>query len=236
MTLLVRMGLALAVASIAGACAGRADHQPGESEGAEANGGAPAVDPAVSIEWPPKVDPCMGPCPDDISQRPKPLPRPKCPAAEPTLGETCDVDGARCGYGDAAVAMCRDYYDCTDGVWSESRDRPAGECTPRNACPQTPPERLTACDGVDGIPCVYDGLECFCIGRYYLSGGGGDWLCYGPPRDVRCPATLPNLGEGCATRGLQCSYGSMDCRSPSFTSVFCFQGAWEQQTGVYCGL
>jgi hypothetical protein len=188
----------------------------------------------AAAEDAPSLDPCLGPCPDDLSKRPTPLPRPQCPEDEPEVGTTCTTDGARCGYGSAAVALCRHYYDCTSGRWQQTKPGPATPCEPRNTCPNTPPARGDHCEATDGIPCEYPGLQCFCESRFNFSGGAGNWVCYGPPRDVRCPAALPNLGEGCDTRGLECAYGISDCRSPTFSAVFCFEGQWEQAADGSC--
>jgi hypothetical protein len=195
-----------------------------DDAGAAATGG-------VGMERPdlPSPDPCFGPCPDDLSLRPKPLPRPRCPATEPSDESTCSVEGDTCSYGDAHTMNCRRVYDCTNSAWARSKANSPESCAdlPPNYCPLTPkPGAL--CSAEVGIPCEYVGQDCFCVSRFPGPGGMGNWACGGPPANLACPAALPNIGEGCATRGIHCNYGADDCMTPSFTAVLCFQGQWVQ--------
>lgn len=79
------------------------------------------------------------------------------------------------------------------------------------------------------VPCEYPGLTCWCDGSGVGQepGASGFWSCYGPPRDTRCPETLPNVGEGCNTRGVACSYVPDGCFTYPFSTVFCFDRQWE---------
>jgi hypothetical protein len=83
-------------------------------------------------------------------------------------------------------------------------------------------------------PCVYEDAMCSCMNGVHWASGSDRWLCYGPPRDADCPKSLPNIGEGCATQGVQCSYLE-GCDVPPYSTVFCRNGAWEEgERGTPC--
>lgn len=183
--------------------------------------------------------PCIGGCTDDLSLRPKPLPRPYCPESEPPAREPCTEEGLVCSYGTASTAACRRFYECSQGEWQQSTDNWPETCfRPDGYCPAETPVGGEWCPMSLTVPCDYPelGLQCFCDGFRFGSGGPGNWGCYGPPEDTRCPAALPNIGEGCSERGLSCFYGVGDCRSPSYRIVQCFAGAWEQANSPGCNL
>jgi hypothetical protein len=214
-TLVGAAALLLALSSMVFGCGKITDPRvpPDSAAGAAGHADAAEVTPGGAGAAQPSLQaPCLGPCDDDISKRPQPLPRPSCPEQEPTLGDKCEHERERCGYGSASVALCRHYYDCIDGVWGPSTKNMSPCEAPPAVCSPTPPENGKACPGDNGIPCDYDLVSCFCLGFRVFSSPGA-WFCYGPPRDPRCPAKLPNVGEGCADQGIACSYGRFDCES-----------------------
>jgi hypothetical protein len=80
------------------------------------------------------------------------------------------------------------------------------------------------------VPCEYqEGVLCYCLGNPVgKPGASGQWDCYGPPASRKCPAVLPNLGEGCSETGVTCHYGVVQqgCFAP-YADVSCYQGAWQ---------
>lgn len=235
-----RLLIAVGLAGAGSSCGRTNDERTGQDQ-ESASAGAPAAD-AISSPGdagtpafaPPTSSPCEGPCDDDLSGRPGPLPRPSCPESEPSFGDECSNVGERCGYGDARVGSCRRFYDCVDGAWAAAADQPVYSCKePPAVCPPESPMKGQECGEPTGSPCIYDKVDCYCQG-VRPGASVGYWFCYGPPRDTRCPAALPNLGEGCAARGVVCEYGQFDCHSPSFSVVYCFEGRWEQGDGHGC--
>lgn len=179
--------------------------------------------------------PCVGACSDDVEVRPKPGPPPSCPGDEPQEGTDCARDGEVCSYGDG-IATCRAVLYCDDGTWQDPQ--PTVSCPTAPDCPQQQPEQGSACavpvDG-PGAACRYEGaVHCYCgwSARAY-PGSDSEWECWGPPRDERCPAELPNYGEGCTPQGLECNYSPDACFTVG-SSVFCFDGVWEGSTGLSC--
>lgn len=168
-------------------------------------------------------------------------PRPVCPEEEPELGEACPRPGLVCGYGSSAMPNCRKHYQCAETGWVEDphipRDRYPCDEAPPGYCPSEPPPRDTACTPVPArAPCVYAEVQCSCVSGSHWATGTDQWLCYGPPNNPQCPETLPNIGEGCSTPGVQCSYIE-DCEFPPYSTVFCRLGAWEEgQRGTPCNL
>jgi hypothetical protein len=190
--------------------------------GGEAPLGLPCFDDPLG-----RVPPC-----DDPLERPVPGPRPACPDSEPSAGAPCAMEGLVCGYGDAPLANCRNYFACAGGSWTlDARlDSDRFPCEPpADYCPPEAPSLRDPCTAPPGlVTCVYDDVLCNCVsGQHWATDGAQQWLCYGPPDDPDCPETLPNLGEGCATPGVQCSYVE-DCEFPPYSTVFCFGDAWEE--------
>jgi hypothetical protein len=154
-----------------------------------------------------------------------------CPEVEPVQGEACKNPDLVCGYGTSIMPSCRSYYRCQGEAWiSDPRndqypcDEPASD-----DCPAMPPPAYTACAPVAGrAPCVYAEVSCSCIyGEHWAASKGDEWLCFGPPSDPLYPKALPNVGEGCSSPGVQCSYLE-DCDFPPYSTVVCRQGSWEE--------
>ncbi len=178
---------------------------------------------------------CYGGCDGETQlQRPLPLPRPRCPSTEPQGGASCQETGLLCGYGGSSSAECRRYFECR-GTWTApeplaSRLGPPCQLE-QEECPNEIPHE-TACIlteyGRAEPPCQYGGLTCWCqpagLGE---PGERGQWACYGPPEDPRCPAALPNPGEGCDTQGVACNYVPNGCYTHPYASAFCFRNEWE---------
>jgi hypothetical protein len=220
----------------------------GESAGASTGGatsttgqgGEPAS--AGGTDTRPASYRCIGPCPDGPA-RPVPSARPKCPTLEPNNGDACPDATLTCSYGDAPAAPCRDVYECQQGgaglTWTLDPTRQISyPCTalPAGYCPATPPDQLSACTlSSYNTPCVYGSLLCYCggTGDNLQPGVRGMWDCVGPPADQDCPATLPNLGEGCASPGTECDYAE-GCLDPETGNVLCHDGAWELGTPYTC--
>jgi hypothetical protein len=158
------------------------------------------------------------------------------------LGDPCTNRDLVCGYGDSATPSCRSYYRCVNDAWTRDPEihqarYPCDE-PPADYCPAAPPPPGTSCTPVPArAPCVYEDVSCACVsGTHWATDGTDAWLCYGPPRDAQCPAALPNVGEGCSTAGVQCSYLE-DCEFPPYSTVFCREGAWEAgERGTPCNL
>lgn len=195
---------------------------------------------------PPPDRPCLGPCGDEDS-RPVPLDRPLCPEDEPRLDDDCESDGLICGYGEERNVECRRYYECAAKWRMLPRDHlPYWSCELAKAsveeCPNEVPEDGSACTVLSPGPhlaCPFDDQDCYCRIPEQRSGPGGPgslWRCYGAPQDTRCPARLPNLGEGCTPDGLACNYVPYGCYFHPNTGVLCVQGAWEDGADPQCEL
>jgi hypothetical protein len=220
----------LAAASCGGSRVDEQDAQPGLHDGG-ADGLSEAGDPS----------PCRGPCPD-AGDRPPPLPRPECPPAEPIEGDACQRPGLACAYGMGSISPCRSYYACSEGTWKRDamfqKTYPCQEVPP-GYCPSVPPPwgiNCTISDVGPPYPCVYEGLLCFCTSPFGGPGGAGNWFCYGPPANAQCPASLPNIGEGCDTPGVQCNYPAGICPGPPHTNVLCYDDSWEDGVPNRCPL
>lgn len=183
--------------------------------------------------------PCLGGCENETElDRPMPGPPPTCPRAEPELGGDCrgHDDGLLCTYGDDPRVACRGRYACSDGKW-QSPELLFGQCVApeKDFCPEQEPERSDECivsNAGSAMVCRYENnMVCSCIGRGF--GGAGEpgdsgwWVCHGPPADERCPAVIPNLGEGCGHHAVQCQYAPSVCSGATYDTVFCFNGEWE---------
>jgi len=209
----------------------------------------PAADPTTPVASPtnnpPKDEPsatasrrCYGGCEDDVA-RPEPKPGPVCPGDAPSEGDPCDENGSLCGYGDASSPRCRDYFECV-GMW-QIPDTILGYAgcaqPPADYCPADPRqgEPCVVSEVGSDVPCVYDGVDCFCLGGVLQEPGvPGNWACYGPPEDTRCPAQLPPVGSGCETSGVECHYAPNGCVAHPYSTVFCFDGAWEPGSRLPC--
>jgi hypothetical protein len=151
--------------------------------------------------------------------------------------------------------LCRPRYTCTGHSWqlvSEGScvEPPEGYCpeappTTGGACTTDPinEAHMTRLFPYHtGITCEYDsgvGCECYycevanCPNSYCppeicpdsYSASVFAWVCHDPPADLNCPLVMPNLGEGCATEGTECTYGEL-CASGE--RVACRDGVWEQ--------
>ena len=202
----------------------------GGSSGTSAMSGASGDDTDPPGDQPCLEDPRVPPC-EMIEDRPLPGPRPICPEAEPMVGDPCSEPSLLCSYGDSPTPTCRSHYECTPTGWildPRMSSYPCNEPAP-GYCPAEPPPPGTECTPISHLaPCVYADVSCSCLSRFHWATQGVDsWLCFGPPRDAQCPRLLPNIGEGCSTPGVQCSYLE-DCDFPPNSTVFCHSGAWEE--------
>jgi hypothetical protein len=228
-----------AVAIVAGcmSCGGDAEHRPSVEREAVSDAGAEDY-PENPLNRPDEANRrlCYGGCDSGGAPRAVPLERPLCPSIEPNIGQGCTSSSLACSYGDAVVSWCRRHYECRNGSWQQpeavTTHHPA-LCSPLPpaACPERPPHE-TPCEvrpveQGSSIPCEYPGLNCWCEALRQEAGNPGTWGCYGPPLDERCPSTLPNVGEGCATPGVERNYVPNGCYSFPFSTVFCFEGQWE---------
>jgi hypothetical protein len=232
---------AAAVLLLLTACSGKSASPTSGASGAGGSGGSAGGndnDSAGAGPAPGSKDVCFGGCEDHVP-RPEPLPRPQCPELEPESGESCSTQGLVCSYGDAPVAQCRHAYTCDAGGWaldtSPMSFRPC-LALPEGYCPAAPAPMQACTVATPGIPCTYDALSCLCMARDPYPGAPGTWACYGPPENVACPATLPNLGEGCESNGTACDYAFDGCTADPNSSLFCYEGAWEQGEGYNCAL
>jgi hypothetical protein len=192
-----------------------------------------------SSEQPAVALPCAGSCDDGNAVRPVALPRPICPAAEPMLGAACDLPDKLCTYGDSRRAACRNLYACADGVWTFPTTFEQAIC-PSPDCPAEVPEGEECLLPYGGPPtvCQYpDFLTCACgQSRYNPAATVTHWSCYGLPTDTRCPKLLPNVGDGCATRALECTYeppANLNCVMTN-AALVCSDGEWQLLPGVSC--
>lgn len=187
----------------------------------------------------PQAAPCVDGCDDDLTQRPTPSERPFCPPTEVMEGAACSDPGRTCAYGDAVSGGCKRTLRCEVGAWRLAY-RVGSWCHDEAAaCPASQPESGADCIVVvpEGPSCAYDELTCFCVGQG-PPGSRGIWRCYGPPRDTRCPAKLPNVGQGCGaeSQGVECWYGPDTLYScfPDANYVFCRNGEWELAGAPRC--
>lgn len=211
---------------------------PNEGEGSETDDSGEPVSPPST--------PCRGGCANEADiERPTPLPRPQCPEETPTEGASCAVDELRCSYGlGTSHAVCHVLYECTSGVWHVPPQWVViPECLAHapGYCPAEPPEHRSECvvgDGGHYMPCEYPEsghLRCYCgaHAHFAMPGAPAIWDCFGPPSDPRCPADLPQIGEGCTENAVECSYAPDGCYS-RLNTVFCYQGAWEEGSRGGC--
>jgi hypothetical protein len=148
----------------------------------------------------------------------------------------CDTDQLECSYGDSPTPHCRRYYLCDSGSWQLDSFFVCQEL-PDGYCPAEPEQAEQCVVEIPGLPCIYPGdVSCVCQAHLGAPGAPGGWNCYGPPVNTACPATLPNIGEGCSTNGVQCNYAVDGCSAPPNSTVYCFDGAWEEGEGLSCAL
>jgi hypothetical protein len=182
--------------------------------------------------------PCSGACPD-AEGRAIALPRPACPAQEPSALGACSVEKLRCSYGEDRYPYCRAEYECRSSAWIGVAARasycPAARPT---RCSPEPPKPGSACtvDELGDVPCGYDKISCRCAGPPLgAPGDKGSWLCFGSPESSGCPEVLPNIGEGCAESGRECWYDPEGCLD-SRLYIVCRDAAWQEGPGPKCFL
>jgi hypothetical protein len=206
---------------------------------------APGCGETSSVDEPDMSDtsaPCPGGCQDEESlpPRPLPLPRPECPASEPRAGDVCTVVTSRlCTYGESDSVNCRRQLECADGTWTVPAILAGLSCSTVDepACPADIPDGRECRVRLDPFTCRYaHGLTCYCgDDRPVATGSPSTWFCYGPPKDRRCPERLPNLGEGCAEAGVECSYTPLPCQATT-NYIKCVSGVWVENGTPPCDL
>jgi hypothetical protein len=224
----------------AGAASGGNGTNGGGGTGAQAgddpcaNGSCAGAPPVISDP----MNPCYGGCTNP--NRPLPGPKPVCPEAEPSAGDDCPQDELLCSYGETAEASCRQYWRCTGDTWEADEIAAQTMCKeiPEGFCPATTPAQMDECtvsSAGKGVPCIYPEVSCYCLGTFNAQPGStGRWACFGPPSNPSCPAELPNIGDGCNEPGVECNYSADPCTGHPYSSVFCFEGAWEVGSGYPC--
>jgi hypothetical protein len=239
----------LALLIVTSACGGNSHSRIGENPGTAGGGSAGASAsnagafassgaPAAAGSSDAGKTPCYGGCTTEV-QRPKASAPPQCPAGEPSAGTACTHESLRCSYGDSRTAQCRHIDECTNGFWQADTsilDRYSCDPLPADYCPSEPHHQQPCTIGIVGMPCEYGELSCVCYARDPAPGKHGNWLCYGPPANPECPAIAPNLGAGCGSKGLACNYDGDACLAAPNSSLFCFDGAWEQGEGYNCAI
>lgn len=222
---------------------------PGQDDGGGESGSAEGDANIVpgAEEFPPNVPDAtvmsgrcrLSECIDLGVDRPIPLPRPSCPEQEPQEGTECELEGEVCGYGTEANPQCRSFYECGSSRWARADWQTLYEC-PEDAlasCPSKPPEEGEDCivgSAGAGFACAVGAVACYCVSGTGAPGTSGRWACYGPPSDARCPALAPNVGEGCSTTGVQCEYAINGCLAAPYSTMFCFDGRWEEGERLPC--
>lgn len=172
-------------------------------------------------------------------ERSEPLPPPSCPATIPDNGSACSEAGKLCSYGNSARFACRDRARCEGGTWQV--DGSGCESTQPATCTAAPSDGASCeANGPLGnaLLCSYPGgVLCSCFACDRLSPqypnctqGGPTFICTAPPKDLDCPLTAPNAGDGCTAPGTQCVYG-LPCGGGA--TLLCHSGEWEL-TGVPC--
>jgi hypothetical protein len=178
--------------------------------------------------------PCEYPCsPIPDEEREPILPRPVCPMDDPLEGDACNTQGLDCSYGEAPNPACRRLYWCDSGLWHRDETIVCPE-VPQDYCSEQPAPRESCDYSLAGVPCSYDEhVSCVCYSPNGLAAGAA-WFCYGPSANKACPPTLPNIGEGCATNGTHCIYNVDGCYAPRNSTVYCFDGAWQEGDRLTC--
>jgi len=169
---------------------------------------------------------------------------PRCPADVPAAGKPCDPRPAplECEYGGDAFGRCTTFAACAlqpDGSFAFVVDRDTS-CGPNPAaCPASFAAAMAGVDGGGAPACVRTSLVC--AYPEGVCGCGTDsststWACRARdsvteyPRGAgTCPSTRPLAGDGCASEGASCGYGS-PC-SPDLSlgpSLICENGYWEE--------
>jgi len=209
----------------------------GDGTGAEAGSEACANCAGAPPVFSDPMAPCYGGCTNP--DRPVPGPKPVCPETEPAADDKCSQDGLLCSYGETTEASCRRYWRCNGDAWAADEIAANTECKeiPKGFCPATPVQmaECTVSSAGRGVPCIYPEVSCYCLGTFSaMPGSSGRWACYGPPSNPSCPAELPNIGDGCNEPGVECNYNADSCSGHPYSSVFCFEGAWEVGSGYSC--
>ncbi len=153
-----------------------------------------------------------------------PAPAPTCPTTMPTANTACPKVGLECAYGEDPRPQCRPHASCSNSGWQI----PIGLCAPAPTltCPTTAAAAANQACSAEGAYCTYpSGAVCGCGG---CLGGpcsmNKTWHCDAPPTTAGCPKTLPNLGTGCLTNGLECDYGS--CSAGDIAGRKCDGTVW----------
>lgn len=213
----------------------------GSPSGASSSGGGSSEDnPDQSggtddLVAPPNAPPLDTPPVDEVNHI-EPTSRPICPQDEPTEGDACgDTPGLLCSYGDSPDWSCRQLVKC-EGTWKH-QDRNCNE-PPVDYCPSKMPhgEECEVQDYAGGTVFLGSGVECnyedkficycnACSRTNICDENQSRWECVGPPQEEECPTVAPNLGEGCSSKGRQCTYGD-PCDASGQVS-FCRNGIWE---------
>jgi hypothetical protein len=88
----------------------------------------------------------------------------RCPAGEPQVGSTCEVEALKCTYG----SECGGAVVCTSGSWSKATDGCGDATAP--TCPSSAPRADEPCPGPASCP-----YACGDGGTLTATCSGGSW-------------------------------------------------------------
>jgi hypothetical protein len=138
------------------------------------------------------------------ARRPRDRPYP-CPHLQPMPRTICSTNELSCGY-DGGTCVC--VADPAGGFGALTWICDFGPAA--EGCPETPPQRGTACTSLFGSPeCDYDRLRCHCATETQV------WACWNP---TDCERRAPDDASECAMVGMACEYADAGCE--------CFTDGW----------
>jgi hypothetical protein len=152
---------------------------------------------------------------------------PDCPADEPTVGTSCDVEGVQCEYPKGAKLQydiaCDDVVECSSGRWVDetfmSACHPDGPNPPECPAAYIDLKNGSSCSD-QNIWCEYPAGVCQCVqssGVVVHDGGSYDWRCN---PGSGCPMPRARLGSACSMSGEICTYETCEY------SQACTSGLW----------
>lgn len=167
---------------------------------------------------------------------------PRCPAASPAAGQSCDPRPAplECEYGGNDYGRCTTFAACllqTSGCFQFQVEAPSRCGANAAACPVTFSSGVAAevasnsglCQSTP-LLCDYREGVCGCGSAASASA----WTCMDrPDGGAACPTERPLAGDRCVTDGSVCEYG-LPCAAGTYLgpAMICENGYWQRLDGL----